>query len=127
MIYEQATGKLSEDTGKVIGIGWAGHLQGRNNPEMQNVKDVGPLPKGKYIVGDPEDSAKLGPLAFPLTPDPSNEMFGRSSFYIHGASLDHPALSSDGCMIQGRVAREYIRIKIGQALADSPLRVLQVI
>ena len=68
MKYEQVTGRLSEDDGKVIGFGWAGHLQGKNNPDMENIKGVGPLPKGKYTVGDPEDGTHLGPLAFPLTP-----------------------------------------------------------
>ena len=127
MKYEQATGRLLEDEGKVIGIGWAGHLQGRNNPAMQDVKGVGPLPKGKYTVGDPEDGTPLGPLAFPLTPDPANEMFGRSAFFIHGASQEHPALSSDGCIIQGRVAREYINIKIGRTAKDAPERQLEVV
>ena len=127
MKYEQATGRLLEDDGKVIGIGWAGHLQGRNNPAMQDVKGVGPLPKGKYMVGDPEDGTHLGPLAFPLTPDPANEMFGRNAFFIHGASAEHPALSSDGCIIQGRIAREYVKIKIGAAPKDSPLRQLEVV
>jgi hypothetical protein len=127
MKYEQATGRLLEDDGKVIGLGWAGHLQGRNNPEMQIVKGVGPLPKGKYIVENPENGTHLGPLAFPLTPDPTNKMFGRDAFFIHGASAEHPALSSDGCIIQGRIAREYISIKIGAAPADSPLRKLEVV
>jgi hypothetical protein len=127
MIYEQATGKLTEDEGKLIGIGWAGHLQGRNNPAMQNVKGVGPLPKGKYFVQDPEDGTHLGPMAFPLVPDKDNEMFGRSGFFIHGANADHPTLSSDGCIIQGRIAREYVRIKIGESPMDSPLRVVTVI
>lgn len=125
MTYEQVTGKFF-DGDKVIGIGWAGHLQGRNNPDMQNVKGVGPLPKGKYIINDPEDGTHLGPIAFPLTPDPANEMFGRSGFFIHGADIQHPALSSDGCIIQGRVAREYIKIKIGSAELTDPVRELTV-
>jgi hypothetical protein len=94
---------------------------------MQNVKDVGPLPKGKYIVEDPEDGTHLGPKAFPLTPDPVNEMFGRGSFFIHGANVEHPALSSDGCIIMGPVTREYVRIKIAGSPHDSPLRELQVV
>jgi hypothetical protein len=126
MIFEQTTGKLYDDD-KLIGVGWAGHLQGRNNHEMQNVKDVGPLPVGKYIINDPIDSPKLGPKAFSLTPDPSNNMFGRADFFIHGASIEHPALSSDGCVIQGPVTREYIRIKIGGSPLDSPLRLLNVV
>lgn len=127
MRYEQATGRLLRDDGVVIGLGWSGHLQGRNNPEMQNVKGVGPIPKGKYMVNDPEDGTHLGPLAFPLTPDPSNTMFGRSAFFIHGASLDHPTMSSDGCIIQGRLEREYIKLKIGGTPSDAPIRQLLVV
>lgn len=127
MKYEQVTGRLSEDDGKVIGFGWAGHLQGKNNPDMENIKGVGPLPKGKYTVGDPEDGTHLGPLAFPLTPDPANEMYGRSGFFIHGADQEHPALSSDGCIIMGRVAREYLKIKIGGAITDPASRNLIVV
>ena len=126
MKYEQATGKLTEDDGTLIGVGWAGHLQGRNNTAMQNVKDVGPLPIGTYTVSDPVDGTKLGPKAFPLIPSPTNEMFGRADFYIHGANIEHPALSSDGCIIQGPVAREFVRIKIGGTPMESPLRVLTV-
>jgi hypothetical protein len=41
----------------------------------------------------------------PLTPDPSNEMFGRSAFFIHGDNpqLNHTA--SDGCIILIRPLR----------------------
>jgi hypothetical protein len=126
MKYEQITGKLF-DGSKLVGVGWAGHLQGRNDPSMESIKNVGPLPRGLYTIEDPVDNTHLGPMAFPLTPDPKNEMFGRNDFYIHGASVEHPALSSDGCIIQGLVAREFVRIKIGQAPKDSPLRQLEVV
>lgn len=127
MIYKQTTGYLNEDDGKLVGIGWAGHLQGKNNPAMENVKNVGPLPRGKYIVGDPIDHTHLGPKAFPLTPDLANQMFGRADFYIHGANIEHPALSSDGCIVMGAIAREYLRIKMGGAREDPTLRLLEVV
>lgn len=126
MRYEQATGKFYDDTPTLIGTGWAGHLDGRNNPDMQDVKGIGPLPKGTYVIGDPLNDTHLGPLAFPLTPDPANTMFGRSAFFIHGASAVHPALSSDGCIIQPHDTRELISTKIGGSPMDSPLRILVV-
>jgi hypothetical protein len=43
-----------------------------------------------------------------LDPDPANEMFGRSAFRIHGAALENPELSSDGCIIQQRSVREAV-------------------
>lgn len=126
MIYHQQSGKLY-DEGTLVGIGWAGHLDGKNNPDMQDIKGIGPLPQGLYTVNDPVDNTHLGPLAFPLTPHPENFMFGRNSFFIHGASSSHPALSSDGCIIQGPVTRAYIKKKIGGSPLDSPLRVVQVV
>jgi len=126
MKYEQASGKLFDEHG-LIGVGWAGHSAGRNNPAMQDVKDVGPLPIGFYTIEDPVSGTHLGPLAFPLTPDPSNQMFGRGGFYIHGAEQLHPEMSSDGCIIQGRAVREYIDKKIGATSKDDPVRKLQVV
>lgn len=126
MKYEQATGKLF-DGPELIGIGWAGHLVGKNNPQMQNVKDVGPLPLGRYTIGNAVGGSHLGPLAFPLTPDPANSMLGRSGFYIHGADRRTPSMSSDGCIIQNRITREYIDKKIGSTRVDAPERELLVV
>lgn len=126
MRYEQSTGKLFDED-KLVGIGWAGHLDGRNNPDMEGEKGIGPLPKGIYTIGDKRNDPHLGIEVFPLTPDPKNFMFGRSGFYIHGANPSHPALSSDGCIIQPRVTRDYIDTKIGGASQDSPLRELEVV
>lgn len=126
MIYEQTTGRFL-DGPTLVGSGWAGHGAGKNNHAMQNVKGVGPLPLGKYYIGDPLEGTHLGPLAFPLTPDKSNEMFGRGSFWIHGASAAHPELSSDGCIIQGRASRAYIQAKIKGTPKDALARVVEVI
>lgn len=126
MRYEQATGKLFDENG-LVGTGWAGQLLGKNNPAMQNVKMTGPLPVGKYTINDPIDHPKLGPEAFPLTPDPANEMFGRADFYIHGANRRTPSLSSEGCIIQSRVVRDYIWTKIKGTPKDAPVRELDVV
>ena len=127
MRYEQATGKLLDENG-LIGIGWAGQLAGKNNPAVQNVPKVGPLPVGNYIVGDVIMShPRLGEYVMPLTPDPANEMFGRADFYIHGANRTTPATSSEGCIIQSRSAREYVGQKIAGSPMDSQLRKLQVV
>lgn len=92
-----------------LGSGWAGndsrpgvnpdHVQGRNNPAMQAVHNIGPLPQGWYTLDEPITHPHLGPLAFPLIPDPANEMFGRGGFFIHGASSADPLNSSEGCII----------------------------
>jgi len=47
------TGELVRD-GKVIGIGYSGgnkgrNPEGKNNPAMQHVHDIGPIPCGKIM------------------------------------------------------------------------------
>ncbi len=88
---------------------YSGHGEGVNNPAMESVPNVGPIPAGVYSIGPAKDPVdQLGPIALPLTPIGGQEMFGRSAFFIHGdnAAMDHTA--SDGCIILPRSAREYI-------------------
>jgi hypothetical protein len=105
--FKQSTGAMSDVQG-VLEIGWAGQREGRNNPAMQSVHNEGPLPQGTYTIGEPHDSPHTGPYTMDLTPSLSNNMFGRSEFRIHGAALHDPDLSSDGCIIIPRPAREKI-------------------
>jgi hypothetical protein len=42
--YKQSTGELDHN-GAAIGAGYSGHGAGLNNPAMQNVHDVGPIPR----------------------------------------------------------------------------------
>lgn len=107
MTYHQRSGHfyINDD---YLTTGWAGQQYGENNPEMQNVHNIGPLPQGFYTVGPAYIHPHLGPFCFDLTPDPSNEMFGRSLFRIHGASALHSELSSQGCIVLPRNARQNI-------------------
>ena len=84
--------------------------QGKNNPELENVEDVGPIPVGKYFIGSPHDTLTHGPFVLPLTPDPANEMFGRSAFLIHGDSVVDPGTASRGCIIMGRAVRKQVAV-----------------
>ena len=94
---------------RFFATGWSGHSAGKNNPAMVSVHGVGPIPPGRYTIGDPKEPPDhLGPLAMPLTPHPSNNMHGRGGFFIHGANPAHPELSSDGCLIFGYDDRRVI-------------------
>jgi hypothetical protein len=104
--YEQASGRLLDDGGEVVGIGYSGFGDGKNNPDAQHIPNVGPLPCGFYTIGPPRDSQTHGPFVLPLTPDVENEMFGRSAFLMHGDSVHKPGTASLGCMIQCRDVRE---------------------
>lgn len=103
-IYSQKSGILQHD-GNFVGAGWAGQGAGKNNPEMQNVSNIGPLPRGRYLIGAAYTHPKLGPVVMNLAPDPLNEMFGRSDFRIHGASFVNPELSSHGCIVLSKAIR----------------------
>ena len=105
--YQQSTGKVSHPNVGAIGFGYSGHDIGKNNPAMQSVKATGPIPQGRYTVNPPEDRpGRTGAYSLALTPDPSNEMFGRDAFYIHGDKVGvAPGMTSLGCIILPRLFR----------------------
>ncbi len=107
--YRQSSGQLRRDDGVLIATGYAGHGAGKNNPEWQNIPNMGPLPCGFYDI-DPEPFThpKCGPFCLRLTPDPANEMFGRAGFLFHGDSINQPGTASEGCIIQARSIREKV-------------------
>ena len=122
--YEQSTGRLTDPSGNLSGTGYAGgnlgkKPEGKNNPALQFEHNVGPLPQGLYTVGEPVEHSKLGPFALPLTPDPANDMRGRGDFYIHGDALADPGNASEGCIV--------MHLDVRQAIADSSVRVLEVV
>jgi hypothetical protein len=49
-----------------------------------------------YAIGEPRHHPVIGPMAMPLTPDLGNEMYGRSGFYFHGDSAQHPGAGREG-------------------------------
>jgi len=108
MKYYQATGLLTTELGSKIAIGYAGRDKGKNNTAMENVSNVGPLPKGKYTIGKPYDSENTGKFTLPLIPFPENKMYGRLGFAIHGDSISAPGTASRGCIIMPRKAREEV-------------------
>lgn len=106
--YEQATGRLYDKAGGLVTAGYSGKGESKNKPEDQNLKGVGPLPRGLYTINVPRNSQTTGPYAMDLTPDAGNEMFGRSAFQIHGDSIKAPGTASSGCIIMPRQTREMI-------------------
>lgn len=107
-IYIQSTGELLRPDGSLCGKGYSGHGAGLNNPDMQQIRNTGPLPVGLYVIGHSIDHPMLGPVAVPLSPVAGNQMFGRSHFYMHGDNSTHDQSASLGCIIQGRPAREEV-------------------
>jgi hypothetical protein len=103
--YHQKSGALHDKTGHLVSTGYSGHGEGKNNPAMQHVPSVGPIPRGLWKMEEPYDSGKVGPFAIPLTPLPETETFGRSAFRVHGDSKSEPGSASHGCIIQPRIVR----------------------
>lgn len=111
--FNQSTGELTDPSGAVVATGYAGgncgkNPEGRNNPDMQAVKCIGPLPEGWYDLGEPVAQSHLGPFAIPLIPDPANDMMGRGDFYLHGDTTPS-GNASEGCVIMPRNIREAVK------------------
>lgn len=105
--YEQATGRLLQND-ELITVGYSGGGAGKNNPDMQDMHNIGPVPRGTYTIEAPCDTVTHGPYVLRLTPDLQNNMCGRSGFLIHGDSVVHPGTASQGCIIVNRMAREKV-------------------
>lgn len=107
-VFQQSTGKLKRD-GNFVYQGYAGKGDGKVNPNMESVPNIGPLPKGKYtIIGHPFRHPHTGSYSIRLQPDSHNKMFGRSGFLIHGDSKKHPGEASNGCIIMPLLIRQKI-------------------
>lgn len=106
--YAQKTGELQQD-GKDVGTGYSGFGAGKNNPVMESVHSVGPIPVGKWtIIGPPANTAEHGPCVLTLRPAMETNTFGRDGFLMHGDSRESPGCASHGCVIMPRPVREQV-------------------
>lgn len=87
--------------------GYAGRGVGKNNPDAEHQRGVGPLPVGRYDVVGPSNHERLGPFVFRLQ-QVEGPTYGRSGFFIHGDSRKNPGEASSGCIILSRHARDAI-------------------
>ena len=106
--YSQKTGELQQD-GKPVATGYSGAGDGKNNPALENVHNVGPIPQGHWtIVGPPVNTTEHGPYVLSLKPAPETPTFGRDGFLLHGDSKESPGCASQGCIIMPRAVREQV-------------------
>lgn len=107
--YRQSTGALyrvSDDgTEVLLGFGYSGNGDGLNNPAKESEPNVGPIPAGKWFVGAPYDSQRVGPFALRLRPHQETETFGRADFLIHGDNRKGDKSASQGCIVLSRSMR----------------------
>lgn len=122
--YEQRTGHLYDATGELVATGYSGFGPGKNAPTWQDHHDLGPIPCGLYTIGAPtcvKAAGPHGPFVLPLTPDATNQMYGRSGFLCHGDGIGaHAGNASHGCMIFALAIR-----KAMAASGDTRLHVVE--
>ena len=118
--YIQTTGHIIDPHDRLLGTGYSGLAGDKNDPADQGIQGCGPIPQGEWNIGDAEDSPTLGPIAMPLTPAAGTDTLGRSGFYIHGDSIQHPGSASHGCMILARDIRAQIALSSDRLLNVEP-------
>jgi hypothetical protein len=116
--YNQQTGRLTRN-GHVVGVGYSGRGVGRNNPVMEIIQSVGPIPRGRYKIGPQHKHRSKGSVTMALTPI-GHTAQGRTHFLIHGDSTHHPGDASEGCIVRNHVIRQTIA-----ASGDTDLEVTQ--
>ncbi len=102
--YNQRTGELTYGD-EVVAIGYSGWGRSKNDPASEGVALWGPIPKGKWTIVGPMDSAAQGLVCFRLTPQDGTLDFGRTGFMIREDSGDPPGNGSRGSIILPRIAR----------------------
>ena len=115
-VYEQDTGWLCY-AGARIAKGYAGAPAFINAYAAQEMHNLGPLPRGNYLMEAAIKHPHLGPDAIPLTPHPENRMFGRSDFFIHGDNHAAPGNGSTGCICMPWATRQLLMTSTDKALS----------
>jgi hypothetical protein len=108
--YNNSTGRLvcTDAAGNttVDQRGYSGTGAGRDNPAMEGVQNVGPIPSGNYNVGTGHDGGHTGPQTLNVDAAAGTDTHGRDAFRIHGNNARNDA--SQGCIIMPRNVRDAI-------------------
>ena len=99
--YEQSTGRLW----RLIGEGYSGKEEAKNQPDLQDVRSRGPIPRGRWKITERFDSPTKGPVCLRLVPERDTITHGRAGFLVHGDSIKEPGTASEGCIIMPRGVR----------------------
>ena len=98
-IYAQLTGNLTSTALQDFhAVGYSGHGEGLNNPDFETHKNVGPIPRGIWLIKQPYDSKRTGRHTIPLEMI-DGDLFGRDGFRIHGDNSKGDKSASHGCII----------------------------
>lgn len=105
-MFQQSTGRFF----RLIATGYSGKGEGVNQPALEDVKGVGPIPRGAWSIGPARDDTGHGPIVMALTPLGDTETWGRSGFLIHGDLIGHVGeqMASEGCIVLSHDVRAQI-------------------
>jgi hypothetical protein len=126
--YEQSTGQMYLIDGltggeKSLGQGYAGRGVGFNNPEAQNIPNIGPIPEGLYAIGSIRDNrVRIGlpnerVMESSLRLTPMTNIGSRAGFLIH--SDFGVTTASNGCICTP--------LSVRQVVANTGVTRLQVV
>ena len=124
LVYSQKSGELAGPDGALLGKGYAGQKEGKNNPDAEADKGFGPIPQGNWRILGPVDKPALGPdPVYKLEPDPETaervKAMGRDpdSFYVH-AKATRPERQgngdSQGCIAMDKPDRKALKQHVGR-------------
>lgn len=108
------TGEILNLLGVVRAVGYAGKDdgdgipepgEGKNDPDATHLRNIGPIPVGRYRIGAPFVHPTAGEYVMRLHPLPGTDTFGRSGFLWHGDSGVAPGTASKGCIVSSRSSR----------------------
>lgn len=100
-LYEQSSGEIFHfESGLLIAKGYSGGKTAVNDGSKEHIRNVGPIPKGVYVIGKPRHSERTGNYVLDLTPLGHNA-HGRSGFQIHGDNRHGDYSASSGCIVLG--------------------------
>ncbi|HEY5998128.1 MAG TPA: tlde1 domain-containing protein [bacterium] len=115
-VYSRSSGQLTHEDPPLrsvdVGTGYSGHGLGLNNPTLQFLRNVGPIPQGTWTIG-PQQNNTTGsgtnlPASMRLTPAADTQTLGRDGFLIHGDNGRGNRSASQGCPVFNRNIRNQI-------------------
>lgn len=106
--YDQKTGHITLRN-TLVGTGYSGHGVGLDNPDLETMANVGPIPRGEWRIMRWDDvHGDKGPIVAILAPM-HHDAHGRSAFLIHGDNSAGNHSASHGCIIAGPEIRKALR------------------
>lgn len=108
--YNQSHPKMLHDGHPIMGAPlYSGHGAGLNNPAMEALADIGPIPAGQWkIIRWDDHHADKGPIVAVLQPVGHNA-HGRTGFLVHGDNPLGNNSASHGCIIASLAIRQVMR------------------